>query len=379
MQNSTIPEDINPRAQGFLDIFLNSSQRFNLLEQAVQSARNGIVITDPRLPDNPIIYANLAFTEMTGYSLHEILGKNCRFLQGADREQAEIQLIKKAIADGEAIMVTLRNYRKDGTLFWNELSLAPVRDASGELVNFVGVQNDVSARKEAEKRVSEFYSMVSHELRTPLSSIRASLGLISDGSAGEIPPSAARLNEIALQSTNRLLRLVDDILDLKKMEAGKLDLELSMVEPSKIVHEAIEAVQPLCVEGGIKLESRLNSRRTICADPTRILQVLINLLANAIKFSSGATLVTIETMDVKHAVRFVVRDRGVGIAAADIEKLFVKFHQLDASDTRAQTGSGLGLAISRTIVEMHGGKIGVESKPGQGSDFWFELPLVPAK
>ena len=355
----------------------NSNERLKTLERAVEAARNGIVITDPSQPDNPIIYANPAFSEMTGYGQEEILGHNCRFLQGVDGNQKEIAEIRAAIAEGRSLMTVLRNYRKDGSLFWNELSIAPVHDDNGVVVNYIGVQNDITARKESDRRVSEFYSMVSHELRTPLSSIRASLGLIDEGSAGDIPSGARRLVTIALQNSERLLKLVDDILDFKKMETGNLDLNTAIVEPDAIVSSVFAGLSQLAANASIRLTKQIETRKALCVDPDRVSQVLINLIANAIKFSPTGSKITVVVKDVNKTMHFAVSDEGPGIAEKDKEKLFLKFHQLDSSDTRPKPGSGLGLAISKTIVELHGGTIGVDSVVGRGSSFWFILPLVP--
>ncbi|HNG74832.1 MAG TPA: PAS domain-containing protein, partial [Candidatus Obscuribacter sp.] len=192
-----------------------------LLKRAVESVKNGICITNPRLPDNPIIYVNDAFLSMTGYGRHQVLGRNCRFLQRDDRDQPAIQQIKDAIKDETSITTILRNYRRDGTLFWNELTVSPVHDEKGRLINFVGIQNDISARKEAERRVSEFYSVISHELRTPLTSINGALAVIADGSAGKVNAQVQRMVKIALENSERLIRLISDILDWKKIESGK--------------------------------------------------------------------------------------------------------------------------------------------------------------
>jgi len=373
----TSKRDKKLNGQDYLRAYIESEDRLAILERAVQSARNGIVITDPRLPDNPIIYANEAFVTMTGYSMEEILGKNCRFLQGADKDQVEIEELRTAIREERECMCVLRNYKKDGSLFWNELSIAPVRDASGQLINFVGVQNDVTARREAERRVSEFYSMISHELRTPLTSIRASLGIIDDGDAGSLPTAALRLVSIAKQNSERLLKLVDDILDFKKMEAGKLKLEFSMMDPEVVVHEVITGLLQLIEEAGLKVERRITTKKMICADAARIAQVLINLVANAVKFSPRSSTVLIKVEDFERGLRFAVVDKGPGISPQDRDKLFSKFQQIDSSDTRPHSGTGLGLAISKTIVELHGGTIGVESEFGKGSTFWFTLPPVP--
>ncbi|MDZ4833941.1 MAG: ATP-binding protein [Candidatus Melainabacteria bacterium] len=361
----------------FLDSFLNSPDRLQILEQAVASARTGIVITDPLLPDNPIVYANQAFIDLSGYPMEEILGKNCRFLQGADRDQPELKVLRSALNEGAPFVATLRNYKKNGALFWNELSISPVRDARGKVINYIGVQNDVTSRLEAERRVSEFYSMVSHELRTPMSSIRASLGLIDDGSAGELPPPAMRLIRIGLQNAERLLKLVDDILDMKKIESGKLRLNTTLVDPKQLITDAINSLSTQAASAHVQLETNADGQKQFLADPHRISQVLVNLVSNAIKFSPADTTISVKVKQEDSMMRFSVTDQGPGIDAGDFEKVFVKFQQLDSSDTRSQTGSGLGLAISKTIVELHGGNIGVESKKGSGSTFWFMLPMVP--
>jgi len=370
-QSSTVQ---NP--QELIAAFLNSKERRTILRRAVDCARNGIVITNPRLADNPIVYANPAFSEMTGYSLKEIVGTNCRFLQGDDSSQEELNILRKAVKEGQSCMTILRNYKKDGTLFWNELSIAPVFDEEGVLTNFIGVQNDITARKDAERRVSEFYSMVSHELRTPLTSIRASLDLVDDGSAGEIPFQAKRLLHIASKNAERLLKLVDDILDLRKMESGKMILKLKPLDADLLVKEALESVSQLAVTANIQLVQEIKYANKFQADQYRISQVLLNFIANAIKFSPPGCKVTVVVEECEGGVRFSVIDEGPGIAEEEQDKLFVKFQQLDSSDTRPQPGSGLGLAISKQIVELHGGSIGMESASGKGSRFWFILPTA---
>lgn len=375
MSNESEPQTVvNPSS--LLDALMQSAGHIGILHRAVESARNGICITDATATDNPLVYVNPAFLEMTGYTLDEIVGHNCRFLQGADRDQPELQIVRHSLAAGLPCTAILRNYKKDGTLFWNELSLAPVFDGQKQVVNFIGVQNDITARKDAEQRVSEFHSMVSHELRTPLSSIRASLGLVIDGSAGEIPPSAKRLIQIASQNAERLLKLVDDVLDLKKIESGKLILHFEMIEPGSLVRDVLDSL-PAITANGISIKKNIAKTKHFCADRDRVSQVLINLLANAIKFSPPRSEIVITVENQRDAVKFSVKDQGPGIPPEGQGKLFMKFQQLDSSDTRPHSGSGLGLAISKTIVELHGGTIGVMSEPAQGSTFWFTLPLVP--
>lgn len=345
-----------------------------LLKRAVESVRNGICITNPRLPDNPIIYVNDAFLSMTGYGRHQVLGRNCRFLQRDDRDQAAIQQIKDAIKDETSITTILRNYRRDGTLFWNELTVSPVHDEKGRLLNFVGIQNDISARKDAERRVSEFYSVISHELRTPLTSINGALAVIADGSAGKVNAQVQRMVKIALENSERLIRLISDILDWKKIESGKFRLSLTSVVPETIVDGVISSTLTASSQNKVKLKKEILSTTPVQLDFDRTTQVLVNLVDNAIKFSPQGETVTIrvEMVD-SDTTRFSVIDNGPGIDPSQIESLFKLFQQLDSSDSRSKGGTGLGLSISKSLVELHGGQIGVESVPGRGSTFWFEF------
>ena len=354
-----------------------ADERLVVLERAIMSARNGIVITDPRLEDNPIVYVNPSFLLLSGYSREEVLGKNCRFLQGDDRNQSAVDALRSAMKEEKPITVVLRNYTKKGVLFWNELTITPVHDSKGKLVNFIGIQNDISARKEADRRIAEFYSMVSHELRTPLTSIRTSLGLLEEGTGGELSDDSRKLVEIAFRNSGRLVRLVNDILDFRKIESGKLELDYSQVDPEGIVKQVQNELAPTARERNIDLAIKLEVKEKFDGDRDRLIQVLTNLVANAVKFSPENGTVTIKVVPgINNSVSFRVSDNGPGIPRSEFGKLFKKFQQIDSSDTRKSGGTGLGLAISKYLVEMHGGTIGVDSKPGDGSTFWFEVPLA---
>lgn len=356
----------------------DKDEQLILLKRAVESTRNGICITNPRLPDNPIIYVNQAFLDLSGFKKYQVLGRNCRFLQRDDRDQAAISAIRDAIQSESAITTVLRNYRRDGTLFWNELTISPVHDEKGRILNFVGVQNDISPRKEAETRVSEFYSVISHELRTPLSSINGALGVIADGSAGKVNAQVMRMVQIALANSERLMRLISDILDWKKIESGKFKLNLSEVYPEALLDKVIESVKPLSRQAGVSLVKDIRSNHPLCADQDRILQVITNLVDNAIKFSPQGSSVILQVENRFDTVRFSVIDSGPGIAPDQMDKLFKVFQQLDSSDSRKKGGTGLGLSISRSLVELHGGQIGVDSRnDSTGSTFWFELYAKP--
>lgn len=356
------------------------NEQLLLFKRAVESVRNGICITNPRLPDNPIVYVNDAFLEMTTYKRHQVVGRNCRFLQRDDRDQLAIENIREAIRTEQPITTILRNYRRDGSIFWNELTVSPVHDENGTLINFVGIQNDISARKEAEKRVSEFYSVISHELRTPLSSINGALSVIADGSAGKVNAQVMRMVSIALENSERLIRLISDILDWKKIESGKFKLNTSSTSPEQLIDSVIAAVKPLACSAQVNLKKDISTAAELSVDVDRTMQVLTNLVDNAIKFSPVQSTVTVSAeLRGLDTVRFSVADQGEGIAPDQLDKLFKVFQQLDSSDSRKAGGTGLGLSISRSLVELHGGQIGVDSVVGKGSTFWFEFYTANSK
>jgi len=239
---------------------------------------------------------------------------------------------------------------------------------------FSGFIRDVSERHALDRAKKDFVSTVSHELRTPLTSIRGSLGLIEGGVAGELPQKAAELVSIARSNTDRLVRLINDILDLEKIEAGKLALIRTQLTASDLVDTTKTVLFALADERGIQLRSDVHKTLVFWGDRDRLVQVLTNLVSNAIKFSPESADVHLRASRIADCVRFEVEDHAAGIALADQQKLFGKFQQLGNSGHREKGGTGLGLAISKAIVEEHGGVIGVESELGQGSVFFFELP-----
>lgn len=255
-----------------------------------------------------------------------------------------------------------------------ELRCSPAVTSEDRLEGVVGIATDITERARIERLKNEFVSIVSHELRTPLTSIRGSLGLLDGGVVGELEARTSSLVKIALSNTERLIRLVNDILDLDKIETGKLELRSETLDPVSLANQAITEIAGFAEECGITLVREFEPACELRGDRDRLLQVLINLLSNAIKFSKNGDTVHVELEEVASGtVRFSVRDEGPGIAEDQLPKLFRKFSQLDESDTRSVGGSGLGLAISKAIVDAHGGVIGVESQPGSGSRFHFEV------
>jgi signal transduction histidine kinase len=282
--------------------------------------------------------------------------------------------LEKIYAQHNSLVSEFKCRRADGTSFPVEVAMSQVNVTDAPLCTCI--IRDITDRKEVERRVSEFYSMVSHELRTPLTSIRGALGLMEGGLAGELSTKASQLVKVARAESERLIRLINDILDIRRLEAGKLELKLAGVEAGKLVKSTAEAIAGMASEAGIEIDTQIIDGLTIVCDRDRISQVLTNLIANAIKFSETGSHVSIRLeKKAGNWLRFSVVDEGPGIAEDQMHKLFGKFQQLNSTDGRPKGGSGLGLAITKAIIEEHGGKIGVDTEVGHGSTFWFELAI----
>lgn len=233
---------------------------------------------------------------------------------------------------------------------------------------------DVTGRRALEREKDELVATLAHELRTPVTAMRGALDLVAGGVAGELSPRAVQLLEVARSNCGRLLRLISDLLDLEITRVGRLQLELEEVRFSRIVAGAIEPLRLRAIEAAVELVVRGDLDACVRADLHRVVQVLTNVLANALRFSPRESTIDITVCRTPGGVRCVVRDHGPGISAEDLGKLFTRFRQVGSDRDRAGGGTGLGLAISRALIEAHGGTIGVESKPCSGSAFWFELP-----
>lgn len=266
--------------------------------------------------------------------------------------------------------------RQDGSTFPVELTLSCVQQGEGSV--YVGIFRDISERKRMERLKNEFISTVSHELRTPLTSIRGSLGLVSGGAAGPLPERATSLVAIAAKNSERLARLIDDILDIERLESGAMRFDFAEQDLMPLVEEAIASNAGYGEMYNVSLGLvRSVGEATVIMDADRIAQVLANLLSNAIKFSPQDGRVEISVERHGDAVRVGVADHGPGIPVGFRPRVFQKFAQADASDERANTGTGLGLSISRAIIEQHGGRMGFETELNVGTTFWFELGVPP--
>jgi signal transduction histidine kinase len=265
--------------------------------------------------------------------------------------------------------------RKDGREFPIEVGLNPFQVGSAAFVLAAIV--DISERKRIQQLQDEFVSTVSHELRTPLTSIAASLGLLAGGKAGTLPDSAARLITIAHSNCQRLIGLVNDILDVKKIESGQMALHIQRCDARLLLAEAVEANRPLAESRSVHIEYEiLLHEHFIDVDPDRFVQVATNLLSNAINFSPRDKAVVVSIAKSGRNVRIAVRDHGGGIPADFKHRVFERFTQADATTTKKKGGTGLGLSIARQIVELMKGRIGFEDAAGGGTIFIVEFPAA---
>lgn len=349
---------------------LNSEQMFR---QLAENIRDTFWILD--LPSGAFLYVSPACETIFEKSSQDLYRDPEQFYSGVKAE--DVQYVRKILTEGD-IPETGKEFEYRFGTRWLWSRVFPVRDQKGVTTRLCGITHDITEKKEVERRVSEFYSTVSHELRTPLTSIRAALGLIEGGLTGEIPEETLEYTSIARDNCDRLIRLINDILDIRKLEAQKLELRLRNVNGRQAVLHTMESLKAYAEQKGVKMEyTGAEITQECIADSDRLLQILTNLVSNAIKFSPvGKTVEILVEDDGLSMVKFLVTDHGVGIKEEELKELFGLFQQLSSLENQENTGSGLGLAISKALVEKMGGRIGVESKPGAGATFWFTLPAA---
>ncbi|MEA5464978.1 PAS domain-containing sensor histidine kinase [Leptothoe sp. PORK10 BA2] len=323
-------------------------------------------------------YANPYFLSLMDYRLSDILGKNWVESFIPPYQQPQIEKNFQDILNHEnrpryqSTLVTKTG--EERIISWTSTLQKTLEGTSAGVLS---IGEDVTERYAIDRMKDEFISVVSHELRTPLTSIHGALDLLTSGLLEPQSDRGQHALAIAAESSSRLVQLVNDILELERLESGKVRLHWSSVSTHELIQRACEVVELMAERGEIRLEM-VETDLCIWADGDRLIQVLTNLLSNAIKFSepSSTIWVTVEEWSIPEGsqVRFTVKDQGRGIPPNKLERIFERFHQVDASDSRSKGGTGLGLAICSSIVQQHGGKIWVESILGEGSSFSFTVP-----
>jgi PAS domain S-box-containing protein len=348
-----------------------ATDRFRL---ALEAAPAGMLMLDEA---GRIVLVNAQIESLFGYPRAELLGQTIemlvpeRFRGRHPAHRAEFFAVPRmrAMSGG----MDLFGLRKDGSEIPVEIGLNPLQTAEGVFV--ISTIVDISRQRELDRIRSEFISTVSHELRTPLTSISGALGLLQSGAAGVLPEKATTMARMAYRNSERLVRIINDILDIGKLEAGKVGFRCTHIRLSELLQQSLEANTTYADKYGVHFELDDDSGGELAfVDPNRIIQVLTNLLSNAIKFSPRGAAVRIRARPDGAMLRVEIEDSGPGIPEEFQSRIFQKFSQADASTSRRYEGTGLGLSIARKLIEGMGGLIGFSTEIGHGTVFYFEVP-----
>jgi PAS domain S-box-containing protein len=363
-----IIRDVDGRALRVLGVTFDITERKRSDEQfrlAIEAAPTGMLLTDP---NGSIVSANAQIELLFGYPRSELLGQSIEILVPTG---FRTHIAQKSAPE------RFQGRRKDGTNIPVEIGLNPLITSDGEFV--LSSIGDLSARLEIDRIRNEFVSTVSHELRTPLTSIQGSLGLLQSGAIGSLSSEAREMVAIAYKNSSRLVRIINDILDIGMIDSGKLTLRTTIVDLGDLLQQAVDANTGIAEKHAVRfvLEPVSNGNRVV-ADPDRLVQVVVNLLSNAAKFSPPGADVLIRVCPGETTVQIEVEDAGRGISETFKVHVFEKFAQADASSARRSDGTGLGLNIAQQLVQAMAGRIGFYPAAHRGTIFYVELPRSDA-
>lgn len=342
----------------------------NVLDGIITINARGIVTT-----------FNMAAEKIFGFTANEVVGQNVKILMPEPYHSQHDSYLSNYLTSGEARVIGIgrevSGRRKDGSVFPMELAVSEIQHQGESL--FIGMVRDITERKRVERMKSEFVATVSHELRTPLTSISGALGLLNGGALGTMPAQAQHLIDIANKNSQRLTHLINDLLDMEKMVAGKLHFDMQVQPLMPLVEQALVANERYGAQYQVTyvVTQRVDDV-AVNVDSQRLMQVLSNFLSNAAKFSPAGGRVEVAVQRHGEWLRISIHDHGSGIPDEFLSRIFQKFSQADSSDTRQKGGTGLGLAITKELVERMGGKVGFQTAKGNGTTFYFELPICSA-
>jgi PAS domain S-box-containing protein len=362
-------------AQSASDRLKEDNDQLMVMFLALESTGNGLIITNPKLSDNPIIHANQVFVDRCGFRLDQIIGKNCRFLQQNDRQQNSIREVKNAILEQRPIETVFRNYRKDGSLYFTELSIAPVHDSRGKLTSFVGVQYDAGATDRAKQRIDECYSVLSHELRTPITSVSVALNLLNEGGGGKIAPLAKKLLKRAEGNCVKLAHLVDEILDLKQSNYSHLKLKDSICSISDVIAAAARELSQLALHSVVDLRIHVPKDADLTVAKGRLKKAIVSLATVAIRNSpvDGKVIIRAERISQSEA-RILVSSEKIESTLNRSRNSEKSEDALSSSNgTLSKSGSELELAICRAMLEFHDSTLNTSQSGSNETCYWFVL------
>ncbi|MES2766872.1 MAG: PAS domain S-box protein [Bacteroidota bacterium] len=356
-----------------------------LRDNAIDMASEGMMITDAQNPENPLIYVNHGFEQITGYSKEEVLGKNGKFLEGPETSPEAVAEIYRIIAEQRAGKVEILNYRKDGTTFWNLLSLTPLVNSQGIVTNYIAVQTDITERKRTEEQIkiafekekelsemkSHFITTASHEFRTPLSAIISSAEILEYYSE-KLSEDKRLLHLKKIQTAAKMItNILEEILAYNKADSGKYICQPTEINVTELCKSIIEDTLQNSTQHTISFKN-LTDTDVAVLDGDMLRLLLDNLLSNAVKFSKTESTTHLTVLKENNKYVFTVEDEGIGIPPSDIERITEPFHR--GTNAGNIQGTGLGLAIVKRMIDLHKGSLEIVSVVGEGTKVIVTLP-----
>ena len=363
-----------------------------LLSDVVKFANDIVIVTEAHPLDAPgpkIVYVNQAFTDLTEYTPEEVIGKTPRMLQGPESDPKTRAAMRAALERQEPFRSAIVNYSKSGRKYWLDINIIPLKDRNGNVTHFAAIERDLTEIKNAEEEIrqkntqlaelnetkNKFLGIASHDLRNPLYTIRSFTEIIKDGMVGDVNDEQKDMLGSIYNASIFMKALLENLLDISKIESGKIELEKQMQDFNLLVRQQVELHQLLAKKKNIALHLNHGEIPPFPFDQSAMIQVIGNFVGNAIKFSPPNTHIYIATEKTEGGARFSVRDEGPGLSQEDQKLLFKEFQRLSAQPTGNEKSTGLGLAIVKKLINLHEGEVGVHSTLGEGSTFFFILPI----